>query len=184
MPAYGSVPGRGPVIAIIGGGASGTLTAIHLLRAVAARQYPLRIALIDRLGRHWLGEAYSTTNPAHFLNALTARMSGVAGNPGHLLRWAGAAGLGTLEFLPRQAFGRYLQDTLADAERRATLQGAALRAARPGHRGFSDPGAGAAAHPGEPGRIHHRPDRRLADQRDRAGRRPHPDGRPAAPGPA
>jgi uncharacterized NAD(P)/FAD-binding protein YdhS len=107
------------VVAIIGGGASGTLTAIHLLHAAAARQYPLRIALIDRLGRHGLGEAYSTTNPAHFLNALTARMSGVAGDPDHLLRWAGAAGLGTLEFLPRQAFGRYLQDTLADAERRA-----------------------------------------------------------------
>ncbi len=46
-------------------------------------------------------------------------MSGVAGDPGHLLRWAGAAGLGDLEFLPRQEFGRYLQETLADAERRA-----------------------------------------------------------------
>lgn len=119
IPAYGPVPGRGPLIAIIGGGASGTLTAIHLLRAAAARKYPLRIALIDRLGRHGLGEAYSTTNPAHLLNALTARMSGVAGDPDHLLRWAGAAGLGALEFLPRQEFGRYLQDTLAEAERRA-----------------------------------------------------------------
>ncbi len=118
-PGPGLVPGRGPVIAIIGGGASGTLAAIHLLHASAARQYPMRIALIDRLGRHGLGEAYSTTNPAHFLNALTDRMSGVAGDPDHLLRWASAAGLGGLEFLPRQAFGRYLQDTLADAERRA-----------------------------------------------------------------
>jgi uncharacterized NAD(P)/FAD-binding protein YdhS len=107
------------VIAIIGGGASGTLAAIHLLRAAAARQYPLRIALIDRLGRHGRGEAYSTANPAHFLNALTARMSGVAGDPDHLLRWAEEAGLGGPEFLPRQMFGRYLQDTLADAQRRA-----------------------------------------------------------------
>ena len=48
LPAYGPVPGRGPLIAVIGGGASGTLTAIHLLRAAAAQQYPLRIALIDR----------------------------------------------------------------------------------------------------------------------------------------
>jgi uncharacterized NAD(P)/FAD-binding protein YdhS len=119
LPGPGLVPGRGPVIAIIGGGASGTLAAIHLLHASAAQQYPMRIALIDRLGRHGLGEAYSTTNPAHFLNALTERMSGVAGDPDHLLRWASAAGLGGLEFLPRQAFGRYLQDTLADAERRA-----------------------------------------------------------------
>ncbi len=119
LPGPGLAPGRGPVIAIIGGGASGTLAAIHLLHAAAARQFPMRIALIDRLGRHGLGEAYSTTNPAHFLNALTDRMSGVAGDPDHLLRWASTAGLGSLEFLPRQAFGRYLQDTLADAERRA-----------------------------------------------------------------
>ncbi|HEY5353204.1 MAG TPA: FAD/NAD(P)-binding protein [Streptosporangiaceae bacterium] len=118
-PGSGLGPRRGPVIAIIGGGASGTLAAIHLLREATARQYPLSIALIDRLGRHGLGEAYSTTSPAHFLNALTARMSGVAGDPDHLLRWAASAGLGGLEFLPRQAFGRYLQDTLADAERRA-----------------------------------------------------------------
>jgi len=115
----GLVAERAPVIAIIGGGASGTLAAIHLLRVAAARQYPLRIALIDRLGRHGLGEAYSTTSPAHFLNALTDRMSGVAGDPDHLLRWAGEAGLGNLEFLPRQAFGRYLQETLAEAQRGA-----------------------------------------------------------------
>ena len=119
LPGPGLVPGRGPVIAIIGGGASGTLAAIHLLRAAAARKHPVRIALIDRLGLHGLGEAYSTTSPTHFLNALTGRMSGVAGDPDHLLRWAAEAGLGGLEFLPRQAFGRYLQDTLADAQRRA-----------------------------------------------------------------
>jgi len=57
--------GRGPVIAIIGGGASGTLAAVHLLRAAVARRVPLRIALIDRLGRHGLGQAYATTNPDH-----------------------------------------------------------------------------------------------------------------------
>ena len=118
-PGSGQVAARGPVIAIIGGGASGTLAAIHLLRTAAARRYPLRIALIDRLGRHGLGEAYSTTSPAHFLNALTGRMSGVAGDPDHLQRWAGTAGLGNLEFLPRQAFGRYLQETLAEAQRAA-----------------------------------------------------------------
>jgi len=44
-----------PVIAIIGGGASGTLTAIHLLRLASVRQRPIRIALIDRDGRHGLG---------------------------------------------------------------------------------------------------------------------------------
>jgi 2-polyprenyl-6-methoxyphenol hydroxylase-like FAD-dependent oxidoreductase len=36
------------VIAIAGGGASGTLAAIYLLREAASRRTPLRIALIDR----------------------------------------------------------------------------------------------------------------------------------------
>jgi uncharacterized NAD(P)/FAD-binding protein YdhS len=48
----GSPGGRGPVVAIVGGGASGTLAAVHLLRAAATQHCPLRIALIDRHGRH------------------------------------------------------------------------------------------------------------------------------------
>jgi len=115
----GPTPGRGPVIAIIGGGASGTLAAVHLLRAAVTRRVPLRIALIDRLGRHGLGQAYSTTNPDHLLNALTERMSAVAGDPGHLVRWAAADGLPTTGFLPRVAYGRYLRDLLAESRLRA-----------------------------------------------------------------
>jgi uncharacterized NAD(P)/FAD-binding protein YdhS len=45
------------VIAIIGDGARGTLVAVYLLREAAARHPPLRVALIDRHGRHGLGEA-------------------------------------------------------------------------------------------------------------------------------
>jgi uncharacterized NAD(P)/FAD-binding protein YdhS len=110
---------RGPVIAIVGGGASGTLAAVHLLRAAAPRHHGLRIALIDRLGRHGLGQAYATSHPDHLLNAPAGRMSALAGHPGHLTSWAGQAGLGGQEFLPRRDFGRYLRALLADAERRA-----------------------------------------------------------------
>jgi uncharacterized NAD(P)/FAD-binding protein YdhS len=121
---------RRPVIAVVGGGASGTLTAVHLLRLAAGRS-GLRIALIDRLGRHGLGQAYSTMHPGHLLNSPTAKMSAVAGDPGHLLRWArtadadAGAGTGGPEgvapdgFLSRQAYGRYLCDLLATAEERA-----------------------------------------------------------------
>ena len=104
---------------MIGGGASGTLAVVHLLRAVAGTGCPLRIALIDRLGRHGLGQAYSTTCPGHLLNAPADRMSAVAGDPGHLTRWAAAAGLPDHGFLPRAVYGRYLRDTLDDAERQA-----------------------------------------------------------------
>jgi uncharacterized NAD(P)/FAD-binding protein YdhS len=110
------------VIAIIGGGASGTLTVVHLLRLAAAGRGGMRIALIDRLGRHGLGQAYSTTHPGHLLNSPADRMSALAGDPGHLLRWARADG--TLradasrqdEFLSRPAYGRYLCETLAAAQ--------------------------------------------------------------------
>jgi uncharacterized NAD(P)/FAD-binding protein YdhS len=64
---------RPPVIAVIGGGASGTLAAIHLLRLVAAGRQPVRIALIDAGGRHGLGQAYSTTHPGHLLNSPATR---------------------------------------------------------------------------------------------------------------
>jgi uncharacterized NAD(P)/FAD-binding protein YdhS len=107
------------MIAIVGGGASGTLAAIYLLREAASRRTPLRIALIDRHGRHGLGQAYSTMHPAHLLNSPSGAMSALAGDPGHLSRWAAAAGLPPDGFLPRRAYGRYLTDCLAAAERSA-----------------------------------------------------------------
>jgi hypothetical protein len=85
-----AIGGRRPVIAVIGGGASGTLTAIHLLRLAAAGRPPVRIALIDAGGRHGLGQAYSTTHPGHLLNSPAGTMGAVAGDPGQLLRWATA----------------------------------------------------------------------------------------------
>jgi len=111
--------GHGPVIAIVGGGASGTLAAIYLLREAASRRTPLRVALIDRHGRHGLGQAYSTTHPAHLLNSPTAAMSALGDDPGHLTRWAAEAGLPYDGFLPRGAYGRYLTESLVAAERSA-----------------------------------------------------------------
>ncbi len=92
---------------------------MHLLRAAVARQVPLRIALLDRLGRHGLGQAYATTNPNHLLNAPAGRMSALTGDPDHLVRWAAGAGFPAPGFLPRPAYGRYLRDLLADAQQRA-----------------------------------------------------------------
>jgi uncharacterized NAD(P)/FAD-binding protein YdhS len=111
--------GRAPVIAIIGGGASGTLVASYLLREAAARRLPLRVALIDRHGRHGLGQAYSTSHPAHLLNSPAGAMSALAEDAGHLARWAAEAGWPDDGFLPRSAYGRYLTELLATAERSA-----------------------------------------------------------------
>jgi uncharacterized NAD(P)/FAD-binding protein YdhS len=110
---------RGAVVAVIGGGASGTLTAFYLLREAATARVPLRIALIDRNGRHGLGQAYATSNVAHLLNSRAERMSAVAGDADHLVRWAAARGIAHDGFLPRAAFGRYLTELLRGAERTA-----------------------------------------------------------------
>ena len=118
---------RGPVIAVVGGGASGTLAVIHLLREAARQQVPLRVALIDRHGRHGLGQAYSTAHPAHLLNSPAHVMSALAGDPGHLTRWADRAGLSRDGFLSRPDYGRYLRELLEETER------AALPAARVSH---------------------------------------------------
>ena len=119
--------GRGPFIAVVGGGASGTLVALHLLRSAAVQQSPMRVALIDRHGRHGLGQAYGTTHPDHLLNAPAAQMSALAGDPDHLTRWAAAAGIADAGFLPRHVYGRYLRETLSDAERQAQLLSRVMR---------------------------------------------------------
>src|SRR5580693_3770461 len=106
-------------IAVVGGGASGTLAAVQLLRRAAETQLPLHIWLIDRDARHGLGQAYSTTHPGHLLNATAAAMSAVAGDPAQLLRWATANRVAHDGFLRRSDYGRYLRDTLAEAGRRA-----------------------------------------------------------------
>jgi len=111
--------GREPVIAVVGGGASGTLLAAHLLRAAATRRFPARVALIDRHGRHGLGQAYSTAHPGHLLNAPAAQLSALADDPDHLAQWAGPAAAAGAAFLPRHAYGRYLRETLAEAQRLA-----------------------------------------------------------------
>jgi uncharacterized NAD(P)/FAD-binding protein YdhS len=126
--------GRELEIAIIGGGGSGTLAAVHLLRYAASCRLRMRVTLIDGHGRHGLGQAYSTEHRAHLLNAMAGQMSALPDDPDHLVRWAardsetdnaigraqaGDGDVTSSTFLPRQDYGRYLRDTLADAEHEA-----------------------------------------------------------------
>ena len=107
---------RRPLIAIVGGGASGTLTAVQLLRHAAGQRIALQVVLIDRYGRHGRGQAYSTGHEAHLLNTMAGQMSALPDEPDHLTRWAGVPGE---TFLPRRAYGRYLVETLEQARRQA-----------------------------------------------------------------
>lgn len=107
-----------PSVAVVGGGASGALTAIHLLRLARASRTDVAVTLIDQGGRHALGQAYSTTDPHHLLNTRADRMSALHDDPEHLLAWARTAGLDVSgpDYLPRARYGRYLREVLAAAE--------------------------------------------------------------------
>ncbi len=94
----------GPVdVAIVGGGASGTLVAVQLLRQARG---PWRIALIERSGALARGLAYGPAESCHLLNVPAAGMSALPDDEGHFARWSGAA---PDAFVPRALYGAYLE---------------------------------------------------------------------------
>ncbi len=103
-------------IVIIGGGLSGTLTAVHLMRR--AVEADLRIVLINRSGLLARGLAYGTRSPDHVLNVPAARMSAFDDDDGHFLRYAQDrdATLQAGSFVRREIYGDYLEWTLREAQ--------------------------------------------------------------------
>jgi len=98
-------------VAIIGAGASGTLTAVQFARRGGEGG---RGALIEAGARAARGLAYGTPYGAHLLNVPAARMSGLPDDPEHFLRWLRErdpdAQPGT--FAPRALYGDYLASLL------------------------------------------------------------------------
>ena len=96
-------------VAIVGGGASGTILAAQLARR------GVEAALIDGSGRAGKGVAYSTTEPAHLLNVRAEGMSAWAGEPDHFAKRFEAEGGDPRGFAQRRLFGRYLGEILDQA---------------------------------------------------------------------
>ena len=100
-------------IAIIGGGASGALAALHLARALPVGSAEIIvIEPAEEIGR---GLAYSTDDPGHLLNVRAANMSAFADQPDHLFQWLQTKGpCGArptpLCFIPRSMYGAYIAD--------------------------------------------------------------------------
>lgn len=116
---------RNADVLIVGGGLSGTMLAVQLLRLPGKRQI-LVIEPRQELGR---GEAYSAVELGHTLNGNAARMSVDPDNADDLTQWLTAyiAGGGWPEsdqqhvpiselFPPRGIFGLYAQQRLAEAK--------------------------------------------------------------------
>lgn len=111
-------------IVIIGGGLSGTLLAVQLLK----QPHPRRIVIIEPRAELGRGEAYSATELGHTLNGNAARMSVDPDNADDLTQWltqfidnggwpeSAEQPLPVAElFPPRGIFGLYAQQRLAEA---------------------------------------------------------------------
>jgi uncharacterized NAD(P)/FAD-binding protein YdhS len=106
-----------PTIAVIGAGFSGTLLSLLLQSLCPAGT---RICLIERSGRFGVGQAYSSDNPNHLLNAPAGRMGAYSDLPRDFLGWlqqqhpSRLGGILPTEsaFVPRRLYGIYLQDLL------------------------------------------------------------------------
>jgi len=99
-------------VLVVGGGFSGTLLAINLLRHDGPRA-TLVERRPDQVAR---GVAYSAAHPRHLLNVRAANMSALPDDPGHFVRWLGERGeAGATSFVPRTTYGTYLRELLEQA---------------------------------------------------------------------
>ena len=97
-------------VLIIGGGFSGTMLAVHLLR-----QTDLSIAVIDRGALPGRGLAYGSPHQFHLLNVPAGEMSAWPDAPDDFLRWARTnhdASLQARSFPPRSIYGAYVAHLL------------------------------------------------------------------------
>jgi uncharacterized NAD(P)/FAD-binding protein YdhS len=114
--AYESTWGHRSDIAVVGGGCSGLLVAVQMLRG----GFGGSISLIEPAERLGAGLAYSTSFDRHLLNVPAGKMSALAGQPAHFLDWLRARHWPHADansFAPRKLYGVYLQDLLQQAVR-------------------------------------------------------------------
>src|ERR1700685_4336491 len=104
-------------IGIIGGGFSGSLTAVNLSRLC---NNPLTITIINSVYPLGRGVAYSTRNGNHLLNVAARNMSALADQPTHFVEWLRTRSEYSEEpeaklreeFVPRRIYGDYIQGLL------------------------------------------------------------------------
>ncbi len=98
-------------IAIIGGGASGTLLAINLLESNSEFS---TIVLIEKSNEAGRGLAFQDNGHDYLLNVVAGKMSAYSDKPSHFLDWLSENKIPATEntFLPRRIYGQYLSALL------------------------------------------------------------------------
>jgi uncharacterized NAD(P)/FAD-binding protein YdhS len=109
-------------VVIVGGGFSGTVLAVNLLRRPPSN--PTDILLFERNARVGQGIAYAQRDFPYLLNVAAGRMSLDRNDPTDFLRFAQGRqpGAEAEDFLPRAWYGDYLEEALMRAEREAPAQ--------------------------------------------------------------
>jgi uncharacterized NAD(P)/FAD-binding protein YdhS len=102
-------------IVIVGGGLSGSLLTINLLKLHSNRS--MAITVIDKNLPNTLGVAYSTDKKFHLLNVPAGKMSAFPDKADDFTVWLTAAGFPwqTGSFVPRQVYKAYIHDRLSTA---------------------------------------------------------------------
>lgn len=104
-------------ITIIGGGASGTLLALNLLKHRGDDR--LEVNLVEKRPHIGRGVAFSTEQDVHLLNVPAAKMGAYPEDVEHFHQWLNANGLEYPPngFVPRRMFGEYLREQLEQANK-------------------------------------------------------------------
>ena len=99
-----------PVV-IVGGGYSGSMLAVRLLRLGQA------VLLVERnRNQLGLGVAYRTQRSEHLLNVRASNMAAFGDDAAHFSRWLGIPQHDPRNhFIPRKTYGEYLQSILSEA---------------------------------------------------------------------
>jgi uncharacterized NAD(P)/FAD-binding protein YdhS len=102
-------------ITIIGGGASGTLLAVNLLKN--ADEQPIEINLVEKSRKVGRGVAYSTADDVHLLNVPAGKMGAFPDDIEHFQKWLTVNNYdyAPTDFVPRKIYGEYLREVFADA---------------------------------------------------------------------
>lgn len=102
-------------ILIVGGGFSGTLTAIHLLHSTVSQS--TSITLVNPTSALGRGLAYRSNDDNQILNVPAGNMSAFVEQPSHFLEFCQSIdpSINSGSFVSRRLYGRYLEHCLHDA---------------------------------------------------------------------
>lgn len=123
-------------IAIIGGGFSGTLLALHLIERLPSAS-PHSVVLLEKTGRFGTGVAYATQDPDHYLNVRAEGMGAFPDRRDHFFHWLVDHEeqwkrefpdliVSPRSFVPRKLYGDYLHELLEKAIKLASIKGISL----------------------------------------------------------